>query len=112
MACINWAVIFAVVECEERLARLDHLAFLVALLCEERFNAGADVHRVAGIGARRQLGEDRNRLLHDGRDHHRDSGLGALAAALLASVFPPPQPGSKAAAAKHTAIPIGRDGRC
>ena len=66
--------VLALVEREEHLPRLDHRAFVVALRQEKRLHARADIHRVGGVGARRQFGEERHGLLNDGGNHDGDGG--------------------------------------
>ena len=67
-------LILALVEGEEHLPRFDHLAFVVALLQQEGFHPGANIHRVGSVDARGQLGENRHGLLNDRRDYDGDGG--------------------------------------
>ena len=69
-------LILALVEGEEHLPRLDHLAFVVALLQQEGFHPGANIHRVGGVDARGQFGENRHGLLNDRGNDDGDGGTG------------------------------------
>ena len=77
----------SLIQGEEHLVLLDHGAFREVLLLQEGLDAGADLDRVLGVGARHELAANRHRPLHnlgddDGGRGRRGGGLlvgGALA---------------------------------